>query len=232
MKKSLILLLLCAVSFNLFSQEIQNPPESKVNKSLTDSCETIDYSAYKPVEPRLDTFFLSSPNIDGQIMLVDNGEYINFTPLPSQKKVWDHSPLGIIKGINYKKTAWVAGIGLFRGFAWGTHEVLNYWYSDFQRRFPNANPGFWNPDQSWTNKYKNGDEKQGEAFPLSTTALVPFTDASHLTAALNSASLVGMGIVITLGEKKPWYYYLIDAGVGFIASGIGFEIAKETLRKR
>lgn len=224
MKKSLILLALSVLTLNLFAQ---------VFTPAMDSCKTNNFSEYLPEQPyQNDTFIITGEIIKGKILIIDEEQGTRLVAVPFPKKVWDTSPMGIIKGINYKKTAWVAGIGLFRGFVWGTREVIHYWYSDFQRRFPNANPGFWNPDQSWTNKYKNGDEKQGEAFPLSTTALVPFTDASHLTAALNSASLVGMGIVITIGEKRPWYYYLIDAGVGFISSGIGFEIAKETLRKR
>ena len=39
---------------------------------------------------------------------------------------------------------------------------------------------FWDPKQSWRNKYKNGDPDQGPRFPLSTTLLVWTTDAWHL----------------------------------------------------
>lgn len=36
------------------------------------------------------------------------------------------------------------------------------------------------PPSLWTNKYKDGDPKKGEAFPLSSTVLVAFTDGWHL----------------------------------------------------
>jgi len=39
---------------------------------------------------------------------------------------------------------------------------------------------FWDPSISWKNKYRNLDPKQGEAFPLASTALVFLTDGWHL----------------------------------------------------
>jgi hypothetical protein len=42
------------------------------------------------------------------------------------------------------------------------------------------NPKFWNPYESWPNKWKNGDKKQGEKFFLSSTWLVFLTDSWHL----------------------------------------------------
>ena len=40
------------------------------------------------------------------------------------------------------------------------------------------------PRLSWRNKWRNGDPKQGEAFPLSSTALVATTDAWHCAKSL------------------------------------------------
>lgn len=37
---------------------------------------------------------------------------------------------------------------------------------------------------SWRNKWKNGDPKQGEKFPFSSTILVMFTDRWHLVQSL------------------------------------------------
>jgi len=72
---------------------------------------------------------------------------------------------------------------------------------------------WWDPRTSWTNKYKNHDPSQGEAFPGSTTIFVFVTDAWHffqfiflrfIFAAMillmlsNGLSLLG-GIPIWLG---------------------------------
>jgi hypothetical protein len=45
------------------------------------------------------------------------------------------------------------------------------------------------PQVSWRNKWKNGDPQQGEAFPLSSTALVAVTDAWHLAKSVMLFSL-------------------------------------------
>ena len=46
--------------------------------------------------------------------------------------------------------------------------------------FSKFNPLFWNPEISWKNKWKNGDNLQGEKFWLSSTLFVFTTDAWHL----------------------------------------------------
>jgi len=43
---------------------------------------------------------------------------------------------------------------------------------------------WWDPAQSWRNKWKDGDPKRGEAFPFSSTALVATTDAWHFFKAI------------------------------------------------
>jgi hypothetical protein len=59
----------------------------------------------------------------------------------------------------------------------GAMDTLLFHYS--QSIFP---PGskFWNPRESWRNKWKNGDPTQGEKFPGSSTIMVGFTDGWHL----------------------------------------------------
>lgn len=39
---------------------------------------------------------------------------------------------------------------------------------------------WWNPSESWKNKWKNGDPNQGEKFLGSSTIFVSFTDGWHL----------------------------------------------------
>lgn len=61
---------------------------------------------------------------------------------------------------------------------------------------------WWDPDLSWSNKYKNNDPKQGEKFPGSTTLFVAVTDGWHfikfLRDVFTSATLaVAMSIFST-----------------------------------
>jgi hypothetical protein len=50
--------------------------------------------------------------------------------------------------------------------------------------FVRLNPKFWDPQISWTNKYKNNDPKQGEKFFGSTTFLVMLSDGFHFFQTL------------------------------------------------
>src|SRR5262249_44840493 len=54
---------------------------------------------------------------------------------------------------------------MLAGAADGVNQALQYQYPGFKKVFPNANDKFWNPAISGANKYKNGDPKQGAAFP-------------------------------------------------------------------
>lgn len=45
---------------------------------------------------------------------------------------------------------------------------------------------FFNSNESWKLKYKNGDKAQGERFFLSSTVFVGFTDSFHLFSMINS----------------------------------------------
>ena len=75
------------------------------------------------------------------------------------------------------------------GAARGMEQVLVYHYDAFHNRHPGANPLFWNPRYSWTNKYLHHNPTAGPRFPLSTTALVWLTDGKHLMDALNNVPL-------------------------------------------
>ena len=58
-------------------------------------------------------------------------------------------------------------------------DIINFKYrgSVF---FKFKNQRFWDMQNSWRNKWKNGDVSQGEAFLFSSTAFVWTTDAWHL----------------------------------------------------
>ena len=64
---------------------------------------------------------------------------------------------------------------------------------------------FWNPKDSWKNKYKNNDPKQGAKFLGSTTIFVSLTDSWHLFGLIRDLSIVLCIPIITLNP----YYLLI-----------------------
>lgn len=71
------------------------------------------------------------------------------------------------------------------GLSNGVMDSLQFHYpatvfSNVQR----FDPQFWNPAESWKNKYKNRDVKQGEAFKGSSTVFVFVTDGWHLVKFL------------------------------------------------
>ena len=111
---------------------------------------------------------------------------------------------------NWKRAVLPAALSGISGASWGLHEATAYHWSAFQKRFPKANPNYWNPDISWKNKWKNGDVEQGEAFMGSSTVFVSFTDAKHMLASVHRLSTFGAGLTITIGEKKPLKHYLAD----------------------
>lgn len=114
-----------------------------------------------------------------------------------------------------------AGIMFAAGCANGTHEAILHHYPQFQQRFPGANPQWWNPDQSWTNKYKNNDPEQGARFPGSMGPLVWTTDAYHLTDVVNRGAMFGGAVVLTLGGDNRPKRILTDLLIGALAFGAG-----------
>ncbi len=68
------------------------------------------------------------------------------------------------------------GLIFVAGASKGFNETLQFHWSYFRKKFPNANPLWFNPAVSWKNKYKNNNRLEGEKFPLSTSVLVAFTD--------------------------------------------------------
>lgn len=65
------------------------------------------------------------------------------------------------------------------------------------------------PRISWPNKWSHGDPAQGEAFPLSSTALVGLTDAWHLAKSVMLLCLcVAILVPCTLAWSLPWPAWL------------------------
>jgi len=106
-----------------------------------------------------------------------------------------------------------------------TMDTLSFRYSEsiFARQ-----PASWqhwcNPAISFQNKWKNGDRHQGEAFPLSSTALIWTTDAWHLSKSIMWSSLL-LAIMAPFWRllRVPWWaWVLIFLGLSLMR-GVVFE---------
>jgi hypothetical protein len=77
---------------------------------------------------------------------------------------------------------------LISGMAESVMDSLQFHYhksifKDFENQL------FWNPLNSWRNKWKNGDPKQGEKFLGSSTLFVGLTDAWHLFKTIHNLTI-------------------------------------------
>lgn len=100
------------------------------------------------------------------------------------------------------------GLMAVSGYAEGVRETLNYHYVDFKRVHPDANDQFWNPDQSWTNKYRNGDPSQGPAFWQSEHLLVGLTDGLHAMGTVrNTTATLSAVTYCWRTSGKDWWQY-------------------------
>lgn len=93
------------------------------------------------------------------------------------------------------------------GAAWGLHETLMHHYSAFEKVFPAADAGYWNPAVSWKRKYAAGNQAQGAAFPGSRTVLVFLTDAKHLVGEVWRDLLFWGAYEMFLWHRRRKYRY-------------------------
>lgn len=119
---------------------------------------------------------------------------------------------------------------LFAGMCDGLAQTLYSHYYAFEDKFPEANRQYWDPSESWTNKYKNGDPLQGEKFLGSTTLLVFSTDAFHLLRTVNKLNLVTLG-ALEFSEKRPWINYVVDVIFYSAVYSAGFTLTYELIFK-
>jgi hypothetical protein len=124
-----------------------------------------------------------------------------------------------IKPRNY---AIVGTLSILSGVADGLRDATIF-HNDKVLTKLNTNSSFWRSD-SYLNKYKNRDPKQGERFPGSKSIFVFTTDAPHLLKFSNNLFTAG-AVAIKLGEcKKRWYVYVLE-GIGYwVVNRIGFTI--------
>lgn len=95
---------------------------------------------------------------------------------------------------------------LLAGVCMGVMDTLQHHFSVsiFRNR-----GNFWNPKESWRNKYRNGEKEQGPKFPFSTTALVFLTDAWHFFQFL-MLSCLRTALALLAASKWPleWFYWV------------------------
>lgn len=103
----------------------------------------------------------------------------------------------------------------------GISEELLHHYSLVKEKFPNIKDKFFNPEISWHNKYKNGDEKQGDAFFGSSTVFVGVTDAFHFSRSIKQTMWLGGLITFQKGKnfKQTVLQALISIAVYTTAKG-------------
>ena len=126
---------------------------------------------------------------------------------------------------NYKRSLAAYSVAFVGGVANGYNETISHHYSQFKKVHPGANDQFWNPEQSWLNKYEdfNGGNKNANYFG-SKTFLSWTTDAYHLTSVASNVSLIGATCIITIGEKRKWWEYGIDILGMSLARSAGFHL--------
>lgn len=100
--------------------------------------------------------------------------------------------------------------------------------------FSKLKGNFWNPSESWKNKWKNGDREQGERFWGSSTVFVSFTDSWHL---FKGAMLVAiLSAIITFDMyyivEIWWLNTLIISTIYALVWFIGFESTLKLLTKK
>lgn len=104
----------------------------------------------------------------------------------------------------------------------GTAEALRYHYDGFKEIFPNCSDRFWNPSNSWRNKYKNGDPAQGQAYPFSRSALVWTTDGFHMMRMGRNVTAMA-SVTLKIGEKKNWKEYVLEMIGSYASYTLGFK---------
>jgi hypothetical protein len=140
-----------------------------------------------------------------------------------------------------KKLLWMGSGQLVSGFLDGTIESISYHYDNgFKLRFKKVNDQFWDPCKSWTNKYRNGDPKQGEKFMGSTTCFAFTTDAYHmLRTTKRTIDGVSMGYLLNddvcnkkLRKKQKFKNAAKDFMILTAIRCVGFHLSYSLLFRR
>jgi len=118
----------------------------------------------------------------------------------------------------------ISAILLFMaGIAKGIQDTLQFHFSESP--FAKKNEDFWNPERSWTNKYKDWPEDMRPRFWGAKTFLVFLTDGWHLFSTIELTCIqaaVALPAVAALGV--PMWWSLPAIAVLKLVFGAGFRI--------
>ena len=89
---------------------------------------------------------------------------------------------------------------------------------------------YWNPQDSWKNKWKNFDPKLGEKFKGSSTLFVFTTDAWHFFKFVRT-SLLFIGLPLLLWNHTEWISLLGLAALARVVFGITFTLGFDKIFK-
>lgn len=113
------------------------------------------------------------------------------------------------------------GVGLsamfLAGATRGLHETLVNHYSYFKREYPYTNDQWWDPSESWKNKYVDNDVNKGRNLKP-----IFLTDAYHLTNAIEKYSTISGSMILVIGERHKPLWYLKKFTLGCLAYQAGF----------
>lgn len=118
------------------------------------------------------------------------------------------------------------------GAADGFEETIEHHYYIFRKKFPNANEQFWNPEESWKNKWKDGNPDLGPAYWGSTNVLVWTTDAYHIARLVKHTSY-STGTCYALysnawdgrwRDKPTFWDHALDFVIASACRSIGFQL--------
>lgn len=87
-----------------------------------------------------------------------------------------------------------------------------------------GNPLFWHKNIAWKNKWKNGDETQGEKFFGSSKWFVLFTDGWHLFQLIQWSSTLAIGLCVGFMAGKVNPFILFAAIPAYWLSRLFFHI--------
>ena len=111
------------------------------------------------------------------------------------------------------------GLAFFSGACWGVHQTV----VRRTERLPGGwSRNWWEPSQSWRNRYAGGDPRNGPRFPGSTGVLGWTTEAQTLFGTGHRAALFASGLTITLGQRKPVWHYAVDVALNGVAFSLGY----------
>jgi len=130
-----------------------------------------------------------------------------FVPKPRQPSGKKRQSLRLVPSL---------ALSFVAGASWGLHETLQHHWPAFAAKHPRAKAQWWNPAESWRNKYRNRDPEQGR-----TGWPVQVTDAKHLLVMGHNATLFGAGVCIAIGKRRKWWRYVVDAGASLGAYWAG-----------